>query len=198
MQIFTFGDSHASAGWHSIQIPFVKIYTHELGPKLMYTFGQQGLELLDIKKFPVCDGDTIVFCFGEIDVRHHIGKFTGQKFEDIIDALIDNYFMAVNANVSQFTKLKTWIYFIPPVLPVYGTDGLNTVFPCRGTDENRKQYALYMNKRLSEECVKFGYTFVDIYDQYCDEFGFLKESMRWDVHIKNPQPLIDFIKRELL
>ncbi len=197
MKIFTFGDSHAEEAWNKIHLSSIEIIINSIGPRLMYTFGQQGLDLLNIKNYGVQDNDIVIFCFGEIDVRSHIGKFVDLEYKSIIDSLVEKYFNAIKVNVQQFNSLKTWIYFIPPVVQINDSIYENTSFPFRGSDENRKQYALYMNKKLFEGCMKYGYVFVDLYDQYCNEQGFLDVTKRKDVHIGDPNPLITFIKKNI-
>ena len=65
MAIHTIGDSHSYEGWSGI------VHNH-LGPLLCYTFGKEKLNRCDIRNFNIKDGDTVVFCLGEIDCRCHI------------------------------------------------------------------------------------------------------------------------------
>ena len=83
MSIHTIGDSHSSFG-------LTGIIQHHLGPVLCYSFGKEKLNRCDIRKFNIKDGDTIVFCFGEIDCRCHIHKHITEttRYQDIINNIV--------------------------------------------------------------------------------------------------------------
>ena len=148
----------------------------------------QKLDRIDISKFNINDGDTIVFSLGEIDCRCHIHKHITDvlTYETIIDNIIYNYFEAINLNLTNANiKLKNICIFniVPPVQKdnAFG----NPDYPFLGTDEERKTYVLYFNKKLKYECIKNNYIFFDIYDNYCDENGYLiKDLSDGGVHIK--------------
>ena len=102
MSIHTIGDSHSGNGWNGI-------IHHHLGPLLCYSFGKEKLNRCDIRNFNIKDGDTIVFCLGEIDCRCHIHKHITETttYLDIINNIVDNYFEAIYLNVSiSQIKLK--------------------------------------------------------------------------------------------
>ena len=90
MSIHTIGDSHSGNGWSGI-------IQHHLGPVLCYSFGKEKLNRCDIRNFNIKDGDTIVFCLGEIDCRCHIHKHITEttRYQDIINNIVDNYFEAI-------------------------------------------------------------------------------------------------------
>ena len=102
MSIHTIGDSHSFNGWTGV-IP------HHLGAVLCYSVGKEKLNRCDIRNFNIKDEDTIVFCFGEIDCRCHIYKHITDTitYQDIINNIVDNYFEAIELNVSiSQIKLK--------------------------------------------------------------------------------------------
>ncbi len=68
MRIHTVGDSHSHCAWPDYVIP------HHLGAILCYSFGKEKLERCDLRELDIEDGDTVIFCFGEIDCRCHIHK----------------------------------------------------------------------------------------------------------------------------
>ena len=64
-----------------------------------------------------------------------------------------------------------------------------------GTDEERKQYALYFNEKLKEKCIEKEYIFFDIYNNYIDENGYLRKDLSdGNVHIGNGIYISNFIK----
>ena len=101
----------------------------------------------------------------------------------------------INANI----KLKNICVFniVPPVQK--DTVLEDPDYPFLGTDEERKKYVLYFNKKLKEECIKKNYIFFDIYDNYCDENGYLiKDLSDGRVHIRNGVYIKNFIYKFLL
>lgn len=192
MNIFTFGDSHCYNAWDEVQVPSVRIISRHIGPKLMYSFGQEGLSLLNIKNHGVQNGDVVVFCFGEIDVRCHVFKFR-ENFKIILESIVKNYMEAVEANIKQFSNLTTCIYFVPPVVEKETVKN-NPHFPYEGEDKERQEYVLYMNQLLLKNCIAKQYLFIDLYDQYCNQNGFLNKAMSdAGPHIKEVAPLKKFI-----
>jgi hypothetical protein len=159
MSIHTIGDSHSVMGWSGV------IY-HHLGPVLCYSFGKEKLNRCDIRKFNIKDGDTIVFCLGEIDCRCHIHKHITEttSYQDIINNIVDNYFEAIELNVlvSQVKLKNICVYNIVPPVQKYNTQESQS-YPFLGTDEERKQYVLYFNEKIKENCIKKKYIYILIF-----------------------------------
>jgi len=201
MSIHTIGDSHSINGWYTSDEWYGKIKTHHLGGILCYSFGRDKLNRCDIRNFNIEDGDTIIFSFGEIDCRSHINKHITETrtYQDIIDNIIDNYFKAIELNISiSQIKLKyVCVYnIVPPVQKINTWENLEV--PYLGTDEERKQYVLYFNKKLKEKCIEKEYIFFDIYNNYKDENGFLRKDLSdGNVHIKNGIYITKFIQENL-
>ena len=195
MSIHTIGDSHSCNGWN-------RIIHHHLGPVLCYSFGKEKLNRCNISNYNIKNGDTIIFCLGEIDCRCHIHKYITDtiSYKDVINNIIDNYFEAIELNISTLQiKLKNvCIYNVVPPIQKYNTLE-NTEYPYLGTDEERKQYVLYFNEKLKEKCVKNKYIFFDIYYKYTDENGFLRKDLSdGNVHIRNGIYISNFITEHLL
>lgn len=189
MTIHTIGDSHSYSGWSEIT-------NHHLGPRLCYSFGRDKLKFCDIRNFNIIDGDTIIFCLGEIDCRCHIHKHIHENtYENIINSIVDNYFEAIRINITSFQiNLKNvCVYNIVPPIQKHNTHE-NPLQPYLGTDEERKNYVLYFNKKLKEKCIENNYIFFDIYDKYTDENGFLRKDLSdGNVHILNGVYITNFI-----
>jgi hypothetical protein len=190
MTIHTIGDSHSYNGWSGIT-------NHHLGPRLCYSFGRDKLNFCDIRNFNIQDGDTIIFSLGEIDCRCHINKHINEttKYEDIIDNIVYNYIEAIKLNIetSQLELKNICIYNIVPPIEKHNTHE-NPSQPYLGSDEERKNYVLYFNKKLKEKCSENNYIFFDIYDNYIDENGFLRKDLSDDnVHIREGEYITNFI-----
>jgi hypothetical protein len=190
MPIHTFGDSHCFNGWFGPK-------THHLGPKLCYSFGKKKLDICNISKFNIKNGDTIIFCFGEIDCRCHVHKHINQttSYQIIIDDIVDNYFIAIKKNINN-SKVKfknVCVYNVVPPIQKNNTRE-NPEYPYLGSDEERKEYVLYFNKKLKEKCDEYNYIFFDIYDKYTDKNGFLRKDLSdGNVHIGNGVHISNFI-----
>ena len=191
MSIHTIGDSHSRNGWTGI-------IQHYIGAVLCYSFGKEKLNRCDIRNFNIKDGDTIIFCLGEIDCRCHVHKHITYTvtYQDIINNIVDNYFEAIELNVliSQIKLKNVCVYNVVPPIQKYNTLE-NPEYPYLGTDEERKKYVLYFNEKLKEKCIEKEYIFFDIYNNYIDENGFLSKNLSdGNVHIRNGVYINNFIK----
>ena len=195
MSIHTIGDSHSHNGWSGI-------INHHLSALLCYSFGKEKLNRCDIRNFNIKDGDTIVFCLGEIDCRCHIHKHITETttYQDIINNIVDNYFEAIelNVSISQIKLKNVCVYNVVPPIQKYNTPE-NPEYPYLGTDEERKQYTLYFNEKIKEKCIEKKYIFFDIYNNYIDENGYLRKDLSdGNVHIRNGIYISNFIKENNL
>ena len=193
MAIHTIGDSHSYYGWNSIP----EIQVHYMSGKLCYSYGRDGLNIKD--GFNINEGDTVIFCFGEIDCRCHVKKYTSDThtYKQVIDEIIDKYFIEVKKSVSRFDTLKTVIYNVVPAVENGDNPG-NAEYPFVGTSEERKSYVLYFNERLQQKCLEYNFIFFNIYDKYTDSNGYLDKSLSdGDVHIGDGTHLKSFIEKNL-
>ena len=185
--IYTAGDSHGWHGW--LHIPNVST-NYISGPMTMHSFNIL-MEKPNSHLATVPSDSILCFCFGEIDCRCHVHRF--QPWEKTIDILVENYAKSiVNSTVGRDPKF-IWVYFIPPPLrnPIADSEG----FPFCGTVDERITYVKYMNKKLKE----LPYTFIDLYDKYCNEDGsMIYEYSDGHVHIAKLEPLKEWIDNELL
>lgn len=190
----TFGDSHSVNGWDGIS----NIQIHHLGPKFCFSIGRDGINIKE--GYGVNNGDTVIFCFGEIDCRSHVHKYITESkdYKKIIDYIVDNYFIKIKNAVDMFNNLKTVIYNVVPPIQKNNTFE-NPEYPYLGTDDERKSYVLYFNKKLKEKCIEYNFLFFDIYDDYIDNNGFLNKSLSDNnVHIRDGIYLKNFIENNLL
>jgi lysophospholipase L1-like esterase len=194
MVVHTFGDSHSHNGWIGIK----NIQIHQLGPKLCFSIGRDGIKIKD--DYNVQNGDTVIFCFGEIDCRCHIHKHVqeGKNYKQIIDTIVHNYFIQIQNAVNTFDQLKIAIYNVVPPVQKHNT-GENSEYPYLGTDEERKAYVLYFNEKLKQKCIEYKFVFFDVYNKYIDRNGFLKKSLSdGNVHIRDGVHITQFYQNNLL
>lgn len=145
MSTHTIGDSHSYNGWSGI-------INYHLGPVLCYSFGKEKLNRCNIHKFNK-DGDTVIFCLGEIDCICHIHKHITDTvtYQDIINDIVDNYFETIelNISISQIKLKNICVYIVVPPIQKYNTRDFPE-YPYLGTDEERKKYALYFNEKIKK------------------------------------------------
>ena len=127
MTIFTFGDSHSVHPFD--KLPYIS--ANSIGSTLAFTIGRDRLVRLDIRKFPVAEGDTVIFSFGEIDCRCHIHKYvnTTNTYQSVIKNIVDSYFEGIKEIVAPFTKLSTYIYNVVPPIEFDATIWNNPEYP---------------------------------------------------------------------
>lgn len=193
MAIHTIGDSHSRFGFRDI--PNIQI--HDTSSKLCFSIGRDGINL---KEYNINNGDTVIFCFGEIDCRCHVNKHITEtnNYKQIIDSIINNYFIKIKEAIYTYNNLKTVIYnVVPPVQKSKVRE--NPTVPYLGTDEERKEYVLYFNSKLQEKCIEYNFIFFNIYHNYTDKNGFLNKSLSdGNVHINNCIYLKEFIENNLI
>lgn len=195
MKLYTFGDSHSHMGWNFF-IPNLEIIHGKTNTYTMSRFSFEKLNLINIKKEGVNEGDIVCFCFGEIDCRSHLCKpHNFVDYKGFIDDIVKNYMIAIKLNAKQYTSIKILIYNIVPPYQIQSEDAYqDKEFPFIGSNEDRKTVALYMNNKLKEECNNYGYVFFDIYEKYCDINGFMNKDLCTDkVHIKNGVYIKEFL-----
>jgi hypothetical protein len=198
MKIHTFGDSHC------IKYSWKKLadYCHKLGPRLMYSVGRDGINILDISKkiYKIKNDDIVVFSFGEVDCRNRIKKYITEdkSYQDAIEDIVKSYFNVLRLNIinlqNKNINVNVLIYNVIP--PVRSKDVPNNpTYPYNGSDEERKNYHLYMNEMLKKYTKIEGWTFFDIYDHYCDKDGFLNRhfAKNNDIHLN----LTPYFKKKL-
>lgn len=186
MTIHTIGDSHASkkhSGWKVCD----NIIDHHIGPKLCYSIGRDGLDILNFKNYNIKENDTVILCFGEIDCRCHIHKYITEttSYKKIIDNIVSSYFKTIILNKNLYKNINICVYNVVPPIRKEGLKELKE-FPYLGTNEERKMYTLYFNKMLKQYCDLHNFIFFDVYDKYCDTEGFLNSKYKDNsVHIKD-------------
>jgi hypothetical protein len=196
MTIHTVGDSHARFGWSAIP----GVSANHIGAILCHSFGREGRGRVDIRGLGLRDGDSVIFCMGEIDSRCHVNRQSerqGVSFRDIIDALVEAYMIAIADNVAGLdVSLRcVGVYNIVPSVEFHTVvQHANPDFPQVGTDEERREYVMYFNYRLRVECAKRGFLFVDVFAPYADARGFLRKEYSDDsVHIADPCHIMAFL-----
>lgn len=198
--IHVFGDSHASFCFSNqghlqeiersffsykhdntiYEVPFV---IHWLGPRTMYRVGRDGLFGLNIVHYGVQEGDVVVFIFGEIDVRVHIGRQCedkGRDLDEIVDTLTSRYIHTLVQNKNLYNNIIFVLASVIPPAPNRVSD--TREYPVYGEVQDRVLIAKKLNANLKALAFKNGFLFLDIYSLYADEDGILRAELS-DGHV---------------
>jgi hypothetical protein len=183
--IHVFGDSHSR---EFEQIPGCVI--HDMSPMTMHRVGRDHLESVDIRKENVFPGDVLIFVFGEIDMRCHIGKQRDEfnrDLNEVIQTLAGKYIQLIVRNRSFYSNLSIVCSITPP-----SDRGFNNLeYPFYGSLEDRIQIAKLLNGQLKSMCAQCGIEFLDVYHDHADEKGVLRVELSEDgVHIDRSKPAL--------
>lgn len=108
---------------------------------------------------------------------------------------MDKYFESIQKALDSYKDLRVCVYNVVPPIQKHNTLE-NKEYPFLGTDEERKSYVLYFNKKLKTLCSKYNYIYFDVYDKYTDENGFLNKTLSDQVvHIANGCFIKEFIEK---
>lgn len=194
-----YGDSHAMLSFRGLPLEHRNLFQFS---KTMHRVGRD-TELLQFH--PSQNNVKRIFClaYGEVDVRGHVGKqvLLGRTHESVCKELVDAYIKAVKTLIVTY-KAIIIVAITPPTaaedhLPCkVHTEAAGGPIPFIGTDAERVQYTLCMNRLLEESCKHHGYVFFNPYMPYTREDGCLKyERSDTCIHVgDNSEILTQFMK----
>ena len=117
-------------------------------------WGLRAVKFIDLKKMGIEEGSTVIFSFGEIDVRCHIGKQAGLKGRDVnevIETLAKKYIQTILENRAKYQAMTCIVYnVVPPV----SHGGSNPVQPVYGPIEDRIRNTKQLNRTLQFELIR--------------------------------------------
>ena len=192
--IHIFGDSHANFNFKNIMYICNNHYQNSI---TMYKVGRDGLNYINFNNYNIKDGDTIIYQFGEIDCRCHIGKQIklNRQLTEIIKELVLNYIKSIISNKSN-RNLKIIICCVPPPInqekyeKIHGK--ITHEFPFIGSNPERILYTKEINKELENQCKSYNLYFLNYYSDYEDQDGNLKyELSDTIVHINNNEKILE-------
>lgn len=181
-----FGDSHASYCFtQSIPtMPFeetllnyksdnalknIRCKIHYLGAITMHRVGRDKLNFLDWRKYDIKNNDIVIYVFGEIDIRCHIGKqrdLLKRDLTEVMDTLMYKYMESILENKKNFPHTKIIVFTPPPPGNSY-----NPSFPKYGAIEDRIHITNYFCKLLKQRCYDNQIYCFDLYDLLKDPSG---------------------------
>jgi hypothetical protein len=120
----------------------------------MFRIGRDNVIVNFDKNMILSENDVIVLSYGEVDCRCHIQRQinNGRDEDDIINELVDKYFLTIRNNIVN--KCKVIIVGVIPPTRQNDYERLHGPilheFPFVGKDEDRVRYTHKVNKKLEE------------------------------------------------
>ena len=167
MALHVFGDSHAVACFGRIS----EIDMHWVRAITMHRIGRDGADFL-FDGATVRAGDILIFVFGEIDVRTHIGRIadtTGRLRQELLTELVDSFLASISRAAVGFGDVRVMLTSVVPPSPSHLAD--TKAFPVWGTLEDRVGLTIALNRMLADGALKLGYDFLDFHADYADQAG---------------------------
>jgi hypothetical protein len=200
-QIFAIGDSHSIFFHNSMKIKEHWVFGVNI-PLTIYTLLRDKINIYEIgntlgkghEKYNIKSGDYVIFYYGFNDIQKNIKLHSDKNWENEIYNLFTNYVNYIN-ELSQKYNIKPIIPCIYPN-PRPNAEGQNSC----GSYEERRQYVIYANKILENNCKNYNIPFLNIYDNITDEKGFIKENISNDnIHLDyNNINIRTFVENEIL
>jgi hypothetical protein len=174
--IHCIGDSHSAvfSGEENMQpewpalasnkLPFFKSY--RLGPATAYQLKNKKHLIDEIINQQFNDGDSLLFCFGEVDIRAHLLKqvsLQNRSIEDIVKECVDRYFEVIlsyknkGINCIVWGPIASWHESKHYSGPSFGS--------CAERNEVTRQFNQYIEQLCNQNDVKFVTIFYDMIDE---------------------------------
>lgn len=178
-RVLVFGDSHSESTFSGI----LWCQAHLVGFYTMHRVGRDGLGAVDIAQYGASADKTVLFTFGEPDVRLHVGRqrdLFGRDVDEIIDDLVTRYFATIRTNVERFPGMRTIVAAVVPPCEQQPGD----IFPKYGQLDDRVDFTRRMNAALEHRARSHGYGYLDVYTPFATEAGDMNPAFTDDhVHI---------------
>ena len=197
-KIVVFGDSHGMFNFKNIK--YNNVINHASPSITMHRVGRDKLEYINFKSYNINDNDLVIYQFGEVDCRCHIGKqlLLNRTLYDIITELINNYIESIKINIKKYNKITIIVCSIPPTMCQNYYENIHGLitheFPFVGTDKQRGKYTLLMNEQLKKECINNNFIFLDYYDYYKSSDNLLKIELSDNIcHINDNNNILNML-----
>jgi len=148
----------------------------------MYRVGRDGLKFLNLKTLGMKADDIVIWSFGEIDVRTHIGRIRDSQAVDVqtlLERLVCRYLSVAIVNRELIPGIQIVISsVIPPSEKITREDH---TLPFYGTLDDRVGLTRSLNSMLEKFCSYFEFAYVDVYNPFAGSDGALPIEMRADL-----------------
>lgn len=164
--IHIYGDSHAFFSFKNLKLAHKD---HHQASITIFRVGRDN-QIIKFDNNIINENDIIVLSYGEVDCRCHIQRQinNGRNEDDIINELVDKYFLTIRNNVTKKCKI-----IIVGIIPPTKQNDYETIngpilheFPFVGDDTNRVRFTQKMNNALKDKCLINNTIYFNPYD-YC-------------------------------
>lgn len=184
--IHCIGDSHSAvfSGEEKMQptwpeqasnlLPYFKSY--RIGPATAYQLAnkQPLIEYL-INTINLTENDSIMFCFGEVDIRAHLIKqsqLQDKPVSELVVECVDRYITSL-LNYKKFTNnILVW----GPIAS-WSDKKVYTGGPSYGTNKERNEVTEQFNNYLKDKCEENSFKFITIFDKMLNNDYTTKEDL---------------------
>lgn len=163
---------------------------YRLGPATAYNLENKILQIVNLlDKFVDKEQDFLLFAFGEIDMRIHVGtqliENPNRTKEEIIQEIVDRYFGTVLA----IKNLGYNVRIFAPIAQSFATPKSNYIkdrfkypmeFPIVGTNKERNEYTKIFTEMLIQKGIEKKIKVISILDEMLDENGETKPDLFMD------------------
>lgn len=161
-----------------------------LGPVTFWRFCRDKNTCIDLES--ISNGRTVLFSFGEIDIRCHIINHIETTYQDVIDKMMGELETYLSNNSA---RLDLHFMSVPPPMYKDLCTSPNKDFPFVGSDEYRSEITKYFNSKLKEMVERHNIGYFDCYGFYCDENNMLDyKKSDTVVHAVKTKELEDYVK----
>lgn len=194
--IHIYGDSHARYSFSGLDLSH---QNHSCNAITMFRIGRDQA-IINFHPSHLGPDNILVFVYGEIDVRFHIGNqiLRGRKEEEIIQQLVMAYFNTIKTVAASSYRHIIVTSILPPCQQAEceSVNGKIThEYPFQLSDTDRVRFRERMNTLLREYCQENHFVFFDPYDFYTRPDGTLKfEYSDTNVHIQENNHVLQLFK----
>jgi hypothetical protein len=177
IKLFTFGDSHSHWNYDILSKwkQNIDLISYPLYGKTLHGATQQGLKLINFNQFNVDNFSIVMFNYGEVDSRNHIHKFRNVGIYNEVRRLVLEYEKLIKKNSEMVPGAKIWIGGLVPPKE-------HPLCEHIGSPSERFLYNRLLDEQISRMAKRNNFFFIDNYEDYADEFGFLNSNIS-DGHI---------------
>ena len=127
------------------------------------------------------DGEKLICCFGEIDIRVHVLMQAQEQratVGKIVDDTVDRY-----ASFLQEMSETNEVYVWGPVASLKEGSYRDPRFPYYGTETERNKATEYFNTKLENKCRSIGVKYMSVYKYLMEDYYTKIEYYRDTIHI---------------
>lgn len=191
--IYIYGDSHGLYNFRGLTTEHCNLSYPAI---TMFRIGRDK-NIIGFQPEHLSESNTFILNYGEIDCRCHIGRQT-EDFNIVCHQLIDAFFTTISETITKYKQII--ICGIVPSIRRHEYEDIHGpvthAFPYVGSDDERSRNSLKMNELIVASCVKYGYIYIDLFEDYARSDNTLKFELSDQIcHIKENKKILDKLSK---